>query len=290
MPIIYIHGVNTRSRAGFLEMEPYLQRLVAPAISDAPEHVLIEDAFWGDAAATFAWDGASRPQTRLLGQGGNRMDVPPIEGALTASAFAEAFRRLPSAPSSTPATGGLIAGGSAARPRGGNVRLRDLKPSELSDLLAVMIGQAVADPATRAQLSLVADAVAHDTSTPAALATAGSAVQELDQLLRLIRQRAEADTELLGMGVPTWLAGVRDRLGEALSRALDLPAYTLSVVAAELRKPLNELISMFLGDVFVYLNERGNANAPGEIPQRLLTQLDRAHANQCERGGEPLSF
>jgi hypothetical protein len=30
MPILYIHGVETRSRDGFFEIKPYLQRLVAP--------------------------------------------------------------------------------------------------------------------------------------------------------------------------------------------------------------------------------------------------------------------
>ena len=61
MPILYIHGVATRNRDGFLALQPYLQRLVAPAISADPDGVPIDDVFWGDVAATFAWDGASRP-------------------------------------------------------------------------------------------------------------------------------------------------------------------------------------------------------------------------------------
>jgi len=288
MPIIYIHGVNTRSHDGFLAIKPYLQRLVAPSISADPDHVLIEDVFWGDAAATFAWDGASRPRTRLLGQGGNRIDVPPVERALAASAFEEAFRRLLPMPSSIPETGGLITGASPAGSRRGSLRLRDLKPDELSDLLAVIIGQQVADAEPRAHLSLIADAVAHDASTQAALATARTAEQEIDLLLRRIQQQAQADATLLGMGLPPWLTGLGDRLGETLSRAFDVPTYAVSVAAAELRKPLNELVSVFLADVLVYLNKRGDAADPGEIPQRLLTQLARAHANQLERGGEPI--
>ena len=39
--------------------------------------------------------------------------IPELERALTASAFEDAFRRLPPTPASTPETGGLIAGGSA---------------------------------------------------------------------------------------------------------------------------------------------------------------------------------
>lgn len=90
------------------------------------------------------------------------------------------------------------------------------------------------------------------------------------------------------MGIPAWLASVRDRLGEALSRADDLPAYAVSVVAAELCRPLNEFISTFLGDVFVYLRQRGTAAQPGEIPRRFLDALQRAQHHKLTRGGEPL--
>ena len=289
MPILYIHGVATRSRDGFFEIKPYLQRLVAPAISPEPDGVLIEDVFWGDMAATFAWDGASRPKSRLLGMGAGASSVSPIEGAFTAAAFAEAFKRLPAAPAAGPATGGLIAGGAVpARPGGAQVRLKNLRPDELSDLLAVLISTTVTVPEQRARLVLAADAVAHDPSTPLALAGASSAQQELDVLLNRIQRRAEADAELVGMGIPPWLASVRDRLGEALGRADDLPAYAVSVVAAELRRPLNEFVSVFLGDVFVYLRSRGTAAQPGEIPRRLLDTLKLAHQNKRRRGDEPL--
>jgi hypothetical protein len=77
MPILYIHGVATRNRDGFCEIKPYLQRLVAPVISPEPDGVLIEDVFWGDVAATFAWDGASRPKSRLLGMGAGAVSASP---------------------------------------------------------------------------------------------------------------------------------------------------------------------------------------------------------------------
>lgn len=43
MPILYVHGVNTRSRDGFLnEIRVYLRRYIAPAISSNPKTVLID--------------------------------------------------------------------------------------------------------------------------------------------------------------------------------------------------------------------------------------------------------
>lgn len=231
MPILYIHGVNVRSRDGFFAIKTYLQRLVAPAISNDPEGVLIDDVFWGDIGVHFAWDGVSRPRTRLLGMGAGARPLLPLEGALTAEAFADTFRRLPAMPSSTPATGGLIAGGAvAASPAGAKLSLKNLGTDELSDLLATMIGAQVAEPERRARLILAADAVAHDPATPAALAGARSLEQERDLLLDRVRRKAEA--ALVGMGIPNWLAGVRDRLSEALSRAVDLPTYAVSVAAA----------------------------------------------------------
>jgi hypothetical protein len=289
MPILYIHGVATRSREGFVEIERYLRRLVAPAISPDPDGVLIDDVFWGDVAATFFWDGASRPRSRLLGMGADGPQIPAVENVLTATAFANVLSRLPATPSPAPATGGLIAGGAAPASTGrAPLRLKDLSPDALSDLLVVLVGDTVADPAQRASLNLAADAVAHDPATFAALAGVNNATQEIDLLLTRVQARAAADTEIVGMGAPTWLAGVRDRLGEALSRAAELPAYTVSVVAAELRKPLNEFISVFLGDIFTYLRTRGTAAEPGAIPQRLLDKLTQAHQHKQARSGEPL--
>ena len=290
MPILYIHGVANRNRDGFLELRPYLERLVAPAISDDPKQVLIDDVFWGDSGVRFAWDGASRPRTRLLGQGAEATDVSAARAALTAVAFEDLFDRLPAPPAAGPSTGGLVAGGAPAaaggvRPR---TRLADLRPDELSDLLAVVIGQTVADRERRARLALAADEVAHDPATAAALAGAASPQQELERLLERVNARARSDAELVGMGVPDWFAGARDRLGEALGRAVGLPAYALSVVTAELRPKLNDLVSVFIGDVFAYLNTRGNSTHRGEIPRRLVDKLVTAHQAKQARGGEPI--
>lgn len=290
MPILYIHGVATRDRQGFLAMEPSLRRLVAPAIADNPQHVLIDDVFWGDIAATFAWDGASRPRSRLLGMGAEATTPTPLERAFAAAAFPEALKRLPASPAPAPGTGGLISGSVALASHGSRlpVRLQDLSPDALSDLLAILLSDTVADPAQRASLTLAADAVAHDPTTPAALATAGNEAQTLTLLLDRIRQHAEAEAALLGMGFSSWMAALRDRLGEALSRGEDLPTYAISIVTAELRSPLNTMVSNFLGDVFVYLNNRGTAEHPGPIPQRLLDKLTVATENAQSRNGEPV--
>jgi hypothetical protein len=289
MPILYVHGVNTRCRKGFLALEGYLRRYIAPAISSRPDTVLIDDVFWGDAGVNFAWGGVCRPRSRILGMGPGATELSAVEGALTAAAYAEALDRVPEPPPAAPATGGLIAGG--ARPSGSTqpgVRPRDLSQDELADLLAVTIASQVPESAEQTRLILAADDVARDPATSAMLARAATAEDELDALFDEVHRRAERDAALVAAGFASLLAKVRDTLKEGFGRALGLPAYAVSVVAAEMRKPLNEFISVFLGDVFAYLNGRGKAPTPGEIPRRMLAKLRHAHENKAERDGEPL--
>ncbi len=289
MPILYVHGVNVRSRNGFFAIKDYLRRYLAPVISQDPDNVLIDDVFWGDAGVEFAWNGAARPRSRILGQGAGATSLAPIEGALTAAAYRQALDRIPTPQAGTQPTGGLIASGTTTVPSSAPpIRPRDLDPDELSDLLAATLSAQVPDSMQQARLILAADAVAHDPSLPKRLAAATPIQDEIDTLLDLVRRRAQADAELVAQGMPDWLAGVRDRLGEGLGRALDLPSYAISVATAEIRRPLNDLISIFVGDVFTYLHERGKDQDPGEIPRRLLDKLQEAHANKRARDGEPL--
>jgi hypothetical protein len=291
MPILYVHGVNTRDRDGFLAMEGFLRRYVAPAIAPDPDKVLIDDVFWGDVGVTFAWGGISRPRSRLLGHGAGDVPVSDLQGALTAASFADALQRVPEPAAPAPASGGLVSGGSPVGvPATATLRLHRLAPEALSDLLAVTIASAIPPSSEQTRMILATDQVATDPATAAALAGASTPEDELALLLDLVRARTgdPAAGALRGMGAGGFWSGLGDRLKETTGRALGLPAYAVSVAAAELRKPLNELISLFAGDVFVYLYKRGSAGSPGAIPARLLDKLQAAQANQASRGGEPL--
>jgi hypothetical protein len=138
MPILYVHGVNVRSRQGFLGVDTLLRRYIAPQISDKPDTVLIDDVFWGDAGVEFAWDGASRPRTRLIGMG-SQIGPSLAERTLTASEFAQALKKVPDEKmAGSASTGGLAASGA---PVGGGTapsgRMHDLQPDELRDGISV---------------------------------------------------------------------------------------------------------------------------------------------------------
>lgn len=58
MPIIFVHEVASRKTAGHEDIwektiEPYLKKHIAPAISNDPENVFIQDAYWGDVNVPF---------------------------------------------------------------------------------------------------------------------------------------------------------------------------------------------------------------------------------------------
>lgn len=293
MPILYVHGVNVRNRDGFRAINGYLRRYLAPVIAADPDQVLIDDVFWGNEGVSFAWDGISRPLSRILGMGAGATELSAIEGALTAAVYQETLHRIPAQTVPPSAGGGLISSGATASssslPTATPVHLHDLPPDQISDLLATAIAAQIPDDLEQQTLLiLAADTVAHDADLTSALAAAGSPETELLELLERVRRQAAKESGLIGQGFADWFERLRDRLREGLDRALDLPSYAISVVTAEIRKPLNELISVFIGDVFTYLAGRGDATNPGVIPKQLSVKLKEAQANKQARGGEPI--
>jgi hypothetical protein len=304
VPILYVHGVNTRSRQTFFAIEPLLRRFVAPAISNTPADVFIEDYYWGTLGIRLGWNGASRPRTWLLGMGpGSAPGL--IERSLAADEQRSAIRSVP-APMNREAedVGPLHAPGrSATRPAQPSILLSSLKQDELADLLAGMISNTLreefdklgADPealaAEQARLLLAADHVAHDPATFQSL-VGKTPEQQLSAVLDRINEEADRDSVLAGKGEGAFgrlLRGVKDRISEAFDRTDEYPGYLASKLAGELRPALNEQASNFVGDVFVYLHSRDDPQTrPGRILNGLVEALKKAHANKMERGNEPL--
>ena len=311
MPVLYVHGVNTRSHERFLCIEPLLRRLVAPAISDDPDTVPIQDYYWGDLGINLAWDGASRPRTRLLGMGAGGDSSDLVSRVLAVDENERAVRQLPTGSAPARASGGLASSGlGAPRFAAAIPHLSQFSKEELSDLLAGLIlrsfdeskqlartntdsvedrearGQELARQ--RANLLLAVDTVVADPQTYQVLAGKPTG-QELDVLLELIRKEAAGQRELAGMGVGNFWSVLKDRAAEAVSRANETPGYLASTLAAEIRPKLNELVSNFIGDVFVYLKGRDDPrSAPGRILTGLATALKGAHHLKKSRNGEPL--
>lgn len=220
--------------------------------------------------------------------------LPPPSASERASLAAALRASLAQVPAAPPAArpSGLVSGhaGATAAETGASLRLKDLSTDELSDLLADLIAASVDDAGVRAQATLAADRLAHDVDFLSSLAAAPDLTTECDVLVA--RLRAEVPSAgLIGMGgVADWFQNVGDRVGEAMSRAVSIPGVAASAVAGEFRKGLNEFVSIFLGDVFAYLNERFDRDkaSPGEIQRRFLDKLDEAQRSRAQRGDEPI--
>jgi hypothetical protein len=292
MAILFVHGVATRDDKGqysahWAQIKTYLRRYIAPAISPTPDQVVISDAYWGDVGAGFAWGGTSRPRTPLLGQGAGAAPGA-IEQALAAAEMPQPLRNLPVSQPATGSAGILVPAGPASAPSTGNrsrVRLKDLPPDQLSDLAVTILQQTLQDSQQQTLASMAADAVAHDSIARAKLAACANRDEELALLQALVEERYRAEQQaqgpgLIAQGGSDWPQRFKDRLGEAIGRIDSTPAFVLSRALVELRKPINDMVTLFLGDVFIYLAHRGDKVAPGEVTSRVLKKLKEARESQ----------
>jgi len=289
MPIVYVHGVATRdAEHPFLEIEAYLRRYVAPAICADPNTMPIFHAYWGELGARLAYGGISLPRSLLLGQGTETIAAGDIERALLASSLGAALPAGAGAevPGGDNLATGLISG-RAGMPAMNPLRLKDLTQDQLSNLLVELVASAEPDAQRRIALTLAADAAARDAALTLALASAPDMATECQRVAQALAAASGDGLVAQGGG---WLQRMADMLKETLGRAASVPGAAATLVAAELRRPLNDFVSRFLGDAFVYLENRQmpGSEAPGPIQQVFLDRMAKAADAQRQRADEAI--
>jgi hypothetical protein len=287
MSVVYVHGVATRKsdpsyHAHLGQIEALLERYVCPSVG---EGCGVFPAYWGSYGAAFSWDGQSRPRSVLLGQGASSNSLSAINQAmLLASLGADETPRGEGRTRETRADP-LVASG-PRRPtseRSSALRFKDLRPEQLSDLLSATIVPLTAGKSERVRLLMIADDVAHDEETRRRLTACASVEEELRELLMLLKEARSGI--LTGHGAGSEWNKVVDRLGEIASRLGSAPAYAVSTIAGEWRRPINELVTVFLGDVFTYIGNRGTSEKIGAIPRAVIDTLEHA---KSRNPSEPL--
>lgn len=325
MPILYVHGVNVRSRAGFRSFEPLARRYLAPVISDDSESVVIDDVFWGELAFSPAFGGISRPRSKIFGMGvqeSRKRDARIAHhGALSKGFEAALAAKLPQfeddATQETSTSSQLGSSGSSDTDASSwakeSTALQDLGDDALSDVLSILVRPPTIDEeafqileadnrtleleaqlekleeakAQEAALAIAADMLVQNGEARGILQSSENDEAKLDELLSRIATLAADDSKLAAQGFLDWVQRTRDRILEGARRYDNLKGYLISAVLVEARAPIHNVVSRFLGDVFVYLNERGEKDAPGAIPRLLLEKLEEMHAVK-EKTGEPL--
>ena len=288
MPIVYVHGVGTRATAAdyqrsWAEIEAFLRRYVAPTFTDRPDDVSIENAYWGDVAAAPSLGGISRPRGPLLGMGAEAelaAGADPASLALMTefSAALSAAEAADPNPQDPVGLGSRLTASGLTAPVDGvpGPSLDALSPTELSDVLVA----AMPPVEQSTSWAVAADEVAHDRETRSQLTGLDQSEQLAVLLSRVEERYAGPGGGLVGQGAGPWRSMWEARLGESFSRFSHAPGFVLSRALAEVRGPLNDAVTRFFGDVFVYLAARGRAGAPGPIPARVLAALRRADAGR----------
>jgi len=286
MTVIYIHGVKVRDPEHGIELGRPFQRWLGPKLGADGDSLDYRPVYWGDIAARFRWDLASRPRTPILHAGG--------EDAFAGLGSLRAAGRQPSPldrPAAAPVADGPVLGGpqpgaeTAPMPPLASLPARR-RADFLADLyLAARPSPQGTDPFTEeaglAGLAAAAEAVAERWDS--VIADAASDDERLARLMQAVEAALRGDDLLAQGGFADWMT----RVGETLKRAVHWPVDAVSTVFAELRPVAHEFVAYFIGDVMAYLNTRETTDGLGAIPTRVLDALEHAQKVKKDRG-EPI--
>lgn len=280
MTIIYVHGVKVRDPQHGIELGKSFLKWLTPKLSVAGAAPGYEPVYWGDLAATFHWNLASRPRTALLGQGG--ADDFAGLGSLRGASNVTLFDHQAAAPvAAGPVLGAPVPAAQRPMPP-----LAAIPPDKRADFLADLYlaclptkdGDPIVDSPEVAGLAAAAQSVAERWDAIFAA--------EANDEARVRKFVAEVDAALKGGnliaqgGFADWM----QRAGEVLRRAASFPGDAVSTVLGEARPVMNEFVAYFTGDVFTYLTRRGDKGALGPIPTRVLAALRRAQERKKATG------
>jgi hypothetical protein len=266
LPIVFVHGLTVRKGPGYQRTldarDALFRRFALIELSERPGEARIENPYWGESASSFAWGGRSLPEGGGESFGLESPLVATLAGALAGKGeVAEERAMLEVARQSLPSAIDLI-GAALAKDDG-------VPPNEFADLVVRLVRYAETNPEP-SWLGEVADD---------------------EGFLNRLGEEIERDspTEINSFGTSRFFEGIR-RAGlavrESFAVLVRMAGRTLSESVVEVgRGSLNLALGTFVGDLCVYLKNRGTVEAPGPIVQVTLDALRLA---KDEARGEPL--
>lgn len=277
MPLVFIHGVNNRMspeyKKAVVRRSAMFKQIFLPAAGLTDTSV--RNPYWGGDGATFAFGLASVP----TGQE-SAVQLGPAGEASFATLAAAAAAAAPDTPSE-------------------NAILLTIAQRDFPAALDLVYLAAVhTDDAEETQLVTLAAhfaeyALSHEQVAPAWLAEVDDDSRFLSRLRENLEGMGPSPTApesgsvtapgvTLGWGSDVWerMQEGADRLAQEVGAFLGKPAWSA------VRKLMVPTVPLFLGDVFVYLEGRGDATAPGPITAKVIAAL---RAGEKERStDEPL--
>ena len=260
MPIVFVHGVNNRIEqpsyaARVARVDSCLKEILAPRLGLPSKELSTFFPYWGGFGATFRYGQASLPS----------------EGP-----EAEAFALKEDASLSDSAL--WIAAAQANH--GGEVLFAQIASSRgLEEAIDIAWDTAAIAATTTADLTEIAKLYeasliyAKQTPLPPWLLKAPTMGNE--QFMSELVNAVSVAANVQAMGLGTWWQAVK----ETVSRIGDKPGDLAGTLITTLgRRRAHMAASVFLGDIFVYLDERGTDKAPGNIVRSVVKELEAAIA------------
>src|SRR5262249_13856642 len=259
MPVVFVHGVSNRDtpeyRDNQLARDAFLRTLVIPALGLDAENYQIVNRYWGDEGVKFRWGNASLPESVS--------DIETFGGADPTDIRIAAEVLAGASPDATD----IVA----------------VAKRSLADSIDILWSAALPMARTPEQAKALAESYkqarvyAASNPKPDWLASAKSG-NFIDQLLLDVETRDVATAPATGGAQAQWESfggvGLAERLGEAWGRISSLPASAVSSVVLALKRKNTHLgAAQFLGDVFQYLNKRGDRDTPGPIVKKILGEF-----------------
>ena len=269
MPIVFVHGVNTRTGpsydAGIRAVQKFLQAHLTGVKIGGKTLVQIPNVgfpYWGNLGAKFAWNMDSLPRGDMQSLGGSAdVSLQPL--------LAHLRDVFPTLPRQQP----LIA-------------LAKKQLSLAVDVINDLALQNVTKGDEDAVAEFVVEASAYADANPHPSWLEAIATDE--QFLSTLRSKLIAQPDIQALGgfgaVFNKLALAAARFKQAAQsmagKAVDETGNFVSTkLLAATRGSLNAVLGRFFGDVFLYLDLRGTVDQPGPIPALILQAFDAARGS-----------
>jgi hypothetical protein len=274
MPLVFVHGVNTRRTAEYdaevRARDAMFRQYCLTAVAANPDATTILNPYWGDQAATFPWNYGfahdSQPALQAFGAGGDALDDALRDAGVT---------------------------GTSTRRNDVILTVARQRFQDAVDLLWTAAGtssrltQADADDLARISARVHEYAQAFASSPPPWLSTVTSDSQFVERLVdeaekSEVTRAATLDPGLESFGSGGWLDRLKAGATRAAERAADagFGGFVESKLPDVLRR-----FSCFFGDVFEYIKQRSSGTT--EITAIVLADLMKAKED-CKNGGEAL--
>jgi hypothetical protein len=260
MPIVFVHGVNNRKdqpsyAARVARVDSCLNEILAPRLGLPAKGLSTYFPYWGGFGAKFRYGQASLPS----------------EGP-----EAEAFALKADAASSDASL--WIAAAQAAH--GGQVLFAQVASThgfeaaiDIAWDTAAIAATTPTDLSEIARLYEASLAYAKQTPVPPWLVKTPGMGNE--QFMSELVSAVTVASGVQAMGLGNWWQSVKETVSRIADKPGDLAGTLLTTLG---RRKAHMVASVFLGDIFVYLDERGTEKTPGDIVKSIVKELDAASA------------